>query len=790
MGVIWRKVWRDLKTNKNRTLVVVLAIAVGVMTFGSVFTTQAVLRSEMSSQFRAINPSNLVVNIPKGFNPGLVRWVENHDGVSFVRASSYPLVRLFTKKGARNLNLLALEDFENIILNTIDPEKGSWPPRKKEIVLERTSATILGGRLGETLEVETEDGRRRRLNFVGVVHDMQAIPANLFPQLSGYVSFETLSYLNLPTLLTRLEIRTNKSISTKDEVTTLGNQIKTELENRGFKEISIRADKLDKHWGEDPSNAFLAIMSIIGSFSLALSVFLVFNTMSAIVVQQKKQVGIMKAVGGKNTQIVPVFLTMAISYGAVALVIAIPLGALLAYGNLALIANFLNLNIENFHIPLNVLLMEAVASLIVPVAAALLPVLSGTRITVREALSDFSVQKKTRVFFEDFFQGLEVLSRPLIISLRNTFRQKGRLVMTLLTLTIAGTLFISVIGNRQSMMLELDNILKLYRYDLQLFFSEPYSATKTVFDAKKVEGVTTVEAPLYLKSEWEKEDEDQNSSITLSGIDPLSDFMEPTLMSGRLVTAEDTNKIVVASRTVRDNPGLKVGQILPLKINNRTYEFEVIGVYTLLDENTALISKNYFETIAPQSDQITSIQIRSEGHSDEYLSRLAKDLEQQMKRRGYNIAYSLTINTIRSTSEGQFNFMVLFLLIMAIMVAIVGGLSLAGTMSLNVFERTREIGVMRSIGASNNAVFQLVVVESLLVGLMSWLLAVPLSIPMSYGFCVAIGMAFFEKVLPFVFSTSGAFIWLAIVVVISVAASLAPARNAVNLTVRDTLSYE
>lgn len=124
------------------------------------------------------------------------------------------------------------------------------------------------------------------------------------------------------------------------------------------------------------------------------------------------------------------------------------------------------------------------------------------------------------------------------------------------------------------------------------------------------------------------------------------------------------------------------------------------------------------------------------------------------------------------------------------MVAIVGGLSLAGTMSLNVFERTREIGVMRSIGASNNAVFQLVVVESLLVGLMSWLLAVPLSIPMSYGFCVAIGMAFFEKVLPFVFSTSGAFIWLAIVVVISVAASLAPARNAVNLTVRDTLSYE
>lgn len=767
-----------------------LAIAVGVTAFGSVFTTKEILLSEMTSQFKAVNPSSLVLTIPSGYEPELIRWIENYPGVAQARASALNLVRIFTPQGARNLNLVTLEDFENIQVNKIAKETGAWPPKKKELIFERTSSAILPYNLADSIEVETEKGRRKKLDFVGTVHDMQAIPANLMPELTGYVTFDTLRYLDLADELNKIEVRTDASLKSKDEVITLGNRIKSDLENRGFKDISVRADKPNKHWGEDPSNAFVTILTIIGSFSLLLSIFLVFNTVSAIVVSQRKQIGIMKSIGGRKSQIVSLFLAMTLSYGILALIIALPLGALLAYANLKMVTNFLNLNIDNFYIPLSVISLEIIASLLVPFLAALLPVLAGTRITVQEAISDNTAQKKTGSFINLFQKQVQFLSRPIIISLRNTFRQKGRLILTLVTLTIAGTLFISVIGNRESMLLELDNMMGLYHYDLELFFGQKYDASKVILDAKKVSGISETQTPLYLSGEWQKKDKNSEAGVTLVGVNAESDFTKPAIMSGRMIRPKDTNEIVISSRFTRDDPGIEIGQSLPIKINDQIYNFEIVGVYLLSEQNMGMVSEDYLKKISPDSSQISSIQVRTKEHSQEFLNIFAKDFEQQMKRRGYDVAYSLTINTIRSSSEGQFDFLVFFLLLMAVLVAVVGGLGLAGTMSLNVLERTREIGVMRSLGAANGTVFKLVVTESLIVGLISWALAVPLSLPMTYGFCFAIGKAFFEKVLPFVLSVNGIFLWLGIVIIISIFASIAPARNAVNLTVRDTLAYE
>ena len=127
---------------------------------------------------------------------------------------------------------------------------------------------------------------------------------------------------------------------------------------------------------------------------------------------------------------------------------------------------------------------------------------------------------------------------------------------------------------------------------------------------------------------------------------------------------------------------------------------------------------------------------------------------------------------------------------MAVMVAIVGGLGLAGTMSLNVMERTREIGILRSIGAKDEAIRSLVLTEGILVGLISWMAAIPLSIPLTYIFCFALGNAFFERTLVFIVVAQALLIWLAIVMLIAIVASLVPARRASKMSISETLSYE
>jgi putative ABC transport system permease protein len=124
------------------------------------------------------------------------------------------------------------------------------------------------------------------------------------------------------------------------------------------------------------------------------------------------------------------------------------------------------------------------------------------------------------------------------------------------------------------------------------------------------------------------------------------------------------------------------------------------------------------------------------------------------------------------------------------MSALIGGLGLAGIMSLNVMERTREIGVMRSIGASNSMVGSIVLVEGLLIGIISWVLAIPLSIPVTLLFNAMLGQMIIDTPLVFVFLPIGLVTWLVIVIMVSVVASLLPAYRAIKMSVRETLAYE
>jgi len=109
---------------------------------------------------------------------------------------------------------------------------------------------------------------------------------------------------------------------------------------------------------------------------------------------------------------------------------------------------------------------------------------------------------------------------------------------------------------------------------------------------------------------------------------------------------------------------------------------------------------------------------------------------------------------------------------------------------MNVLERTREIGVMRAIGASNGAIRRIVVTEGVMVGLLSWLIALGLSFPLSYLICVGEGLALLKRPLDYVYNWEGVIIWLGLVIAISAVASLWPAINAGRLTVRDALAYE
>jgi putative ABC transport system permease protein len=180
----------------------------------------------------------------------------------------------------------------------------------------------------------------------------------------------------------------------------------------------------------------------------------------------------------------------------------------------------------------------------------------------------------------------------------------------------------------------------------------------------------------------------------------------------------------------------------------------------------------------------------AEKHDLQSQERLIHDLRNGYQARHIEATFFQSASEVRTQNRTQFDLITYLMLSMSILAAIVGGFGLMGTMSINVVERGREVGVMRAIGAASVAVVGLFVSEGTLLGLLSWLLAVPLSYPGSLAFCSMVGSALLRTPLDFRYSAGGVALWFLIVISLSALASLWPALTAARISVREALAYE
>jgi putative ABC transport system permease protein len=201
-------------------------------------------------------------------------------------------------------------------------------------------------------------------------------------------------------------------------------------------------------------------------------------------------------------------------------------------------------------------------------------------------------------------------------------------------------------------------------------------------------------------------------------------------------------------------------------------------------------NNDYLARVTHNQNMAGSLRVETDQHTAVYQKRVARDLERVFREEGIEISTVVIGSDILRANTQTTDVLVLFLMIMSVLIALVGGLGMASTMSINVFERTREIGVMRAIGASNGAIMRLVIVEGMIIGVISWIFGAILGMPISYLLGNVVGATLLRSPLKFVFSFEGFFIWLAMILVIAALACALPARNAVRLTVREVLAYE
>jgi putative ABC transport system permease protein len=274
-------------------------------------------------------------------------------------------------------------------------------------------------------------------------------------------------------------------------------------------------------------------------------------------------------------------------------------------------------------------------------------------------------------------------------------------------------------------------------------------------------------------------------------VDDSALIHSPTIAEGRWLLPEDDNAVLVPSALFQDEPDLGLGKEIVLKIYGKEESFKIIGTFVGTPFAPMIYANyDYLVKVANQVGEADALLVRTWKSDAASVEAVSESLEKHFEDIGLRVSTVSTLPTEREEAEATFDVLVVLLLVMAILLALVGGLGLMGTMSINVLERTREIGVLRAIGAPNRGVAQVFIQEGVTIGLLSWCMGSLLAIPMTQGLNQAVGGAVIGTSLSYSYSMSGLWLWLVVVIFLSALASFIPARNASRLTVREVLAYE
>jgi putative ABC transport system permease protein len=800
--VIWDKVWADLWGNKTRTILAVLSIAAGVFAIGAIFGMVDQLMSSMDEAHRAVSPSHIDMALADEIDRRIADSLAKIEGVEEVEVLNSVTVRykLDPQDEWKQGEMIMRDDYEGQKYDVVQLKEGKWPT-KNRIAIERQASQYYGIDMGDEIIFEVEK-TERPFRVAGKIRHPFVGPPEYGAPAFFFASAEVMERFGIEEgkfsqLLIRVEPYSPE----------FAQDVASEIKGRLAKEnVSVAAtfyQDPEEHWGRMFVEGVTLVMQLLAVVSLLTSVILILNTLTALITQQTHQIGIIKAIGGSTTTILKTYLAEVLVYGLLALLASLPLGLFVAFGFTQWFLHIFNIDYETFQFSNQAIIYQVMAALIAPLIAALWPVLKGAAITVREAMASYGLGNGR--FGSSWLDrvvekiGEAFLPSHYALALSNMFRRKGRLALTQLVLVTAGAMFLIVMSLSASITLTLDGEFERRSYDVAVRFDGQERVDRVVTLAQALAGVEKAEVwfnhPASVLRQGQRTKE-AGLGAEIQGVPIGSAMYEPLIVAGRWLQPGD-ERVIVMNRETADDNHVQLGDRVTLDLGELgDDDWQVVGLYQAIVVGYGFSTDTIY---APQQavfqatkryNRANLLFVRTRFHSQDDVDAAADQLKDLYEARNMDVGYSRAMYEEKQQAESQFDVTIMTLLALAVIVALVGGIGLMGALSISVVERTREVGVMRAVGAGSARLMSMFVMEGVLQGLLSWALAVPLSLVLAQPMANALGQTMFETNLDLAYNHEAVVIWLVIVLMISTLASILPARNATVISVRESLAYE
>ncbi len=774
-GALTRKSIADVTRRRLRTLLVVLGIAFGVLGLTAINITSNSLNESIAFSANRASAPDFSFNV-QAVDASLASTLAAVPNVKTVQFYTEYITRWHTSTTPVSIDIVAYADFHDVKINTFELTSGRLPG-PGEVVMESSDRQLQNFAIGDRMTVETAHGLQQ-LRVVGMVRTPGRPGAGFLSFATAYMSTDGLSRITGITSANHIDVQLRDTRQVNATARELASLLRT------HHIVIFSAFTPGSNIVQTASNAVFAIMRVLAIIALILTSFLIINTVTTLIAEQIKIIGTMKALGGTRQKVMRSYLLSVGIYGVVGTILGIGLGIFAGYEFLLYLANLFTLDLGAFQVPLSTLLTSIAVGISVPVLAALLPLWLGTKITVREAITSYGVSNGKHAPSRAPKQRMMWIPQTTRLGMRSMFRKRGRAVLTLVALMISGIAFLSVSATADSFTTGLNQFVDTYHMDA-LVGTQPLPYDQLRAQMLSVPNVASVERfdDQFVKT--------PHGQVDLEGVETDTHLYHYRLLAGRWFQGNEPGVLII-SDTAAAKLHVKVGDKLTFSNATDSATWTIIG--EVIDHNNSLSGGTAVTTIDNlyafaklPANLAAGFMVQARDPSPQAIERMANALDATLTRSGARPNIQ-TVQQIMASNQDQFQIVTAILYAVSAIIGLVGLLGLFNTLTISVLERRREIGILRSMGASGWRVARVFWTEGISLGVVAWIAALVAGIPAAYAFVNFIGSVLLP--LPFTFAPITLAIMLAFILLIATLASFAPALSATRVRVSDILRYD
>lgn len=779
MNALRTKAIKDVTRRKLRTGLTVAGITLGVMGLTAVGITS----SQLGASVQAANATKGLPDIVFGTMPAsqaTVDLLNRQANVRLAESETDISARWSIPTGHAMLYIQGLSDFIGGEANKLTMTAGQ-APGADEILMERNDLPVQSFQVGDRIQLQFNASDPVSVRVSGISQTAGVVAATLGGGVAYMREADAQAISRTPASNTF-----NVWLQNYGQRAQTAKQLARVLQASGVTVLSTKIGHDVTHGTSAIGAGIFTVMNVLSAIALLLSILLLLSTITTLLAEQVPIIGTMKAIGASRAQVIRNYLLGVAIYGLLGTVIGFGFGLLIASWAVGWLGNVLGLYTGNLSISPALAIEIIAVGVVVPLLAALWPIYSGTRVTVHQAISGYGIEKRAGRggIWARLVGGLfGFLPETLQLGARNLFRRRTRALLTLFALAVSGAAFLAIQTTSASFNNVLDNSVATYHADIWAMLDNPVAAGRVVPRVAQLPGVSQIyPGTMYFPTtKW--------GSVEVFA--PVSGGYRQQVLEGRWLAGNDTNAVVI-NESIAQKTGLKVGDWISLHDDVNSGQWQIVGIARDYSNPTAL-----GVMLAPLSeinairhypaDFVDHLLITSTSSRQADINSLSKRIDDFLSQNGMGAMVSTSAQQVANNQSAFLVLYGMFYSVVAI-VALVGAIGLFNSLAMGVVERRREIGILRSMGATGRKVAQVFLAEGIGLGVIGWLLAVLIGVPAAYGFVTLLSNVLLH--VTFVFNPMSLIVMFGFIVIVATVASVGPVFAASRVKIASTLRYE